>query len=458
MSGSPTEAEVQTQLKNTVAILESFRNHCDGTQAGGGGLIDALLQSLEGEYTPPALTRFAQTMRNLMSGGCSPEIAREALRWVFREYIKLVSNQAGVTDDAAVMRAIYEYFYTSGALIKSRTITFDTTATTSQANVAGGGTIVGQGVVSRLTVDEHNFPLEACHVEKKQLRCVRDVNTGADEHAEQFLLMGLPASQDNLLRTATGFGSGDRFAVTLFSKHAGSSQGGSLLRNSSFDEFSSSSNTFSGWTNVAGTGGTHILQDTTNTYRSNPSVATNGTNGSLKLVNGVTPITVRQAIEDRVMRIRELKPDVPYFLRIMVNKTIGTASGGNVVLRLGSVTVTTSIASLGSGWQEILVPIGTSCWARTFNTNPFQIDIEWASSSSGFLLVDDVLFCEWDFHDGTWWLVRQNGATPTPWKLDDQLEFTDTGGAPATGKLQYWLQLAGLGYLPASGSPTIADP
>ena len=61
--------------------------------------------------------------------------------------------------------------------------------------------------------------------------------------------------------------------------------------------------------------------------------------------------------------------------------------------------------------------------------------------------------------DGTYWAIRGNAATHTPWLVDDQLAITDTGGAPATAKIQYWLWRTGLGYLPSTtGTPTFSDP
>ena len=61
---------------------------------------------------------------------------------------------------------------------------------------------------------------------------------------------------------------------------------------------------------------------------------------------------------------------------------------------------------------------------------------------------------EKQFHD----VKLPESITPVAWALDDTLEFTDTGGAAATAKIQYWLWVAGLGYLPTDASPTFTDP
>ena len=67
MSGTPTEAEIQTQWKNAVDIVEDLRAFIDGTLAGGGGLFDVLIQSLEGEYTPAELTNLVNAWRSTLS-------------------------------------------------------------------------------------------------------------------------------------------------------------------------------------------------------------------------------------------------------------------------------------------------------------------------------------------------------------------------------------------------------
>src|SRR5690606_24928227 len=98
----------------------------------------------------------------------------------------------------------------------------------------------------------------------------------------------------------------------------------------------------------------------------------------------------------------------PYFLRVMLNKTIGSASGGTVTIRMGSQSASVTIASLAANWAELNITVGSSCWPRNFNVDPFDIEIEWSSSTSGYLLVDDVIFCPWDLIDGTYWLLRGN--------------------------------------------------
>ena len=443
MSGSPSEAEVQSQWRAAVKLLESTRNYADGTVGGAGGLLDVLVQALEGEYTPSGLTNAAQRFRQGLSSLIDSNRAGEFLAPVLYEYGRLITL-GGFRNLADLWTALYEHFHRNTLTVESRAISYDSTAT-------AGGSNVGNGSMSRLTVDRNGYSLEACTVETKLFRCRQDQNTGAQKHAEVFEVIGQAQSPDALLLAS--FGSGIRSRAQIRSRHAGTGNGGSLLKNSSWDTYNSGATPkFTGWTETAG--GSSITQDTTDYYRTNPSTTVDG---ALKITGGGGTVTLTQSIED--MRRQQLDPDTPYFFRIMVNKTIGTASGGTVTIRMGSKSVDTTIAALGSGWQEIKIAIGTDCWPRNFNENNLTIEVEWSSSTSGYLLVDDAIFTEWDVVDGTFWLLRHNAASPTAWMLDDTLEFTDTGGAPATAKIQWWAWVAGLGYLPSTtGTPTFTEP
>lgn len=446
MSGTPTEAEIQAQWKASTKLLEYTRVYSDSIVLGAGGLMDVLMQSLEGDFTPSALAAAGAGYRATLSSMADQGRTLQFLQPILFEYGNLINVGGGYTDLGSLSRALYEWFVTNSLTVQSRNITFDTTAT-------AGGSNVGNGVCKRLTVDENAFALEACTIEQKRLRCRQDANSGVKQHAEVFEIVGEAASQDALLRGLFGSGTGTRFF--LASLHAGSGPGGSMLRNSSFDSYSSGSTPkFAGWNLTAGIAA-DIEQNTASTYRGNPS---SSTAGSLRINGGTSAtITLKQPLTN--MAGGRLDPETPYFLRVMLNKTVGTAVGGTVNLRIGSVTVSVTIAAMSANWGELQIPAGVGCWFRNFDEATVDVEIEWASSTSGYLLVDDVILAPWTLIDGTYWVVTHNAATPTAWLVDDTLDFTDTGGAPGTGVMQWWYGVAGLGYLPSTtGTPTMTDP
>jgi hypothetical protein len=456
MAGTPTEAEIQDQWKKVVNVLEKFRAHVDGTHAGAAGLWDTLEQSLEGEYTPAELSAFVNNFRAGCASLMTPAMAQQALTPILFEYGLRIDSDAsgtqgfgtGYRSADAIFRALYDWFVIKSYTVESRDITFDTSATTGN----GAGAIVGSGSIGRLTVDENGFDLEACTVEKKRFKCIVDQNTGQNENQEIFEVLGEAAGFDSVNRAA--FGSGDSANTTLVSKHAGQGAGGSLLSNSSFSDFTSGATPeFSGWTETAAPAGS-LDQDLVNFYRTHPGAQTDA---SLELTGGLGTITLKQTLSS--MRIRRLDQDTPYALRVMLNPAVGVAAaGGNVALRCGTNHADIDVSAMSAGWQELVLTFNGNLWPRAFNEDPFDVEISWTGSTSGTLLIDDVIFAPMDLVDGTYWFIRGNHATHTPWLLDDMLAFTDTGGLPATGKIQWWLMVAGFGYLPSSGSPTLADP
>lgn len=461
MAGTPTEGELQDQWKRAVSILDTTRIHIDATMANAGGLFDALEQALEGQFTPVQLANAISRYRATLSQLLDPATALEFLSAIVFEYADLIEADAGAkltfgsgfTDIGELFAALYQYFVDNSLTVETRAISYDTSATAGSGNV-------GNGAFTRLTEDSNGFNLEFCHVERKLFVCVNAESSGVEKEAEVFEFVGAKSNFDALLRDT--FGSGEKSRQFITAKNAGSGAGGSLLSNSSFSVFdSAATNRFTGWTPTFGgaAAAADVTQQTgtegTDFYRTHPG---SSTNGSLKIAmdsSGDT-VTLKQAIA--AMRVSRLDPDTPYFLRMMVNKTVGSAAGGTVNLRLGSQTATITISSLGANWREIFIAADKNTWFRGFNADPMDVEVEWTAGTGGFLLIDDVLFCPYDEIDGTYWVLRANSTSPVAWQVDDILAFTDTGGAPATGKIQWWNFVSGLGYLPSSGTATLADP
>ena len=235
MSGTPTEAEIQTVGTNLFDILEQFRIRADGWAAAGGEL-DVLEQSLEGEYLP-SLSSVTAAFRTGLSDLVSQAQALAFIEPLIDEYARFIStNQgsgtgslAGTDNTAAKFRAIYDHMVANSLTVESRNIAHDTSAT-------AGGSNVGTGAMHRVVVDENAFELEACAVEKKLFRCVQDQNTGVKEEAEVFSVEGEAPSRDGLGVNKAGvagqLGSGS--LGTMVSLHAGST---SQLQNGSFSSY-----------------------------------------------------------------------------------------------------------------------------------------------------------------------------------------------------------------------------
>ena len=320
----PTEAEIQTQWKNIVNVLEKTRAYADDDLADPSGYLDVLVQSFEGDYIPIDGAAFVSRIRSLLSSAVNQSQALSALEPVLYEYASIIAADtahgygSGFSNVNDLFGALYKWFIDDTITVKTRAITY-----TAVSAVSGN---VGTAGISRLTEDRYGHKLEACHVEKKMAQCVADQNSGTQKWAERFQFIGEASSFDGLLIGATGSGEASRTTVTA--KHAGSGAGGSLLNNSSFSDFTASSSSgaqFANWDEtIVGAATTAITQDTTNYYRSHPNASTNASM-KLTLANSGHSITLKQTLTN--MRVSRLDPNTPYFLRVMVNKTIGSGAG-----------------------------------------------------------------------------------------------------------------------------------
>ena len=466
MAGPANETAVQGLWKKAVDIIESLRSHIDGTQvADSTGRIPLLEDALEGEHTVAPLANAAASMRSSLSALISPAVVRSFLNPIILEYGKVISTDStkldrfggGYRSPEAVLEVMYEFFVAQSphTKIESRGISFGTITYDTSNNV-------GAGKLRRLTVDEYGYEIEACQVEQKTFRCRADANSGADEEAEVFEVLGQQPSKDWTRQGVAGNGSGLRVNTSIVNKHAGSGGGGSLLTNGSFTSYNSAGTTdkFTGWTK-SGTAANGVYTQSTEFYRSHPQEGDTPYSLQLDVTGGLT-FTLKQTLEN--MNVDALRRDRPYFYRVMVKSPAADATGGAFHIRLGSQGAAGSATisdptSLGTGWTEVFIPLDANCWFANFNQDTLDVEIEWAGGTGGTILVDDGIFCEMDLIDGTYWILTQNQGTPTRWLIDDNLYVEDSlDGTFGDGKLQYYLWLGYGRYLPHSTTPTITDP
>ena len=441
-----SEANLQSQWAAWIDLIETGRVYLDDTMLTLLAAIDTELAN-GGDYTVRGLTAASADYRASAATLISPARVIEALEPILFEYNKLITDDAtagdgfgGYRDLAQIMRALYEHFVNNSLTVESRNITYDT--------ATPGGANVGNGTIRRLTVDENGFDLEACTApEKKRWRCRSDASTGVQQEAEVFEVLGATQAPDDLNRE--GFGSGISIRTFLTSKHAGGGGGGSLLRNGSFSTFTdhATTPTLNGW--VINSGGATFDAETTIVYRDAPGITTSQ---SLKQ-------TAAFEIEQLASSFRntQLDQDTPYFYRVMVYKVSGAT--GNITLTWGSKSqVFTLGAMTNDAWNECVIDFDADCWFRSFNKKDLSVKIT-GDTISGTFYLDDAILAEWDQVDGTYWITCPNAAVHVPWQVDDYFEFDDSGGLPETAKIQYYLWLTGLGYLPSTtGTPTFTEP
>lgn len=437
---TPSQAEIETYWKAAVDCLEDARSNADGTLVGN---IDTVQQAAKGDYIASLGAQAVDAWRLALAGVVTREIAAAMLTPVMLEYGKFVGSPGAARGDVRRCLAdVYRYWHANTRTVKSRNGTF---------GAASAGSNTGDGTWSRLTVDENGYQLGAWTPEVKTARCVRDGNTGGRRHAEEWILYGKSASRDALAASSHGSG----LQRTVYSRHAGDGDGGSLLLNGAFSDYNASGSTttkYPGWTIT--TSASNVAVQTSTVYRGFPGSDENTTGGPTARS---VEITADDGITQRLtVKGTSLVPDVPYFLRVMLMRK--SSATGTVTLAFGAQTATQALGSLTNNvWAELPLTIGTKCWPINAYESNLDIGISVASLATGTFYVGDIILSPWDYLDGTYYMLR-GGATA--WKQNDSHTFTDTGGAAADAKLQYWLQWAFPDfYLPSTtGTPTVADP
>lgn len=441
MSGTPTEAELQTLLQRATAVFENARAYIDNTLTGAGGDIDDVVQALEGSRVyvelPNALAGFRATAQALINRNT----ARALVAPIILEYARLLPVGSGKTTIPELMQAIREHWRSPAQTIRRRDLTF--------AAAVAGGANVGNLTIERLNVDEDGQTFEDATAETKTFRCIADMNSGARQWAERFSVAGTEASYD--AAEVGRKGTGDSGAI-LRASHGGSES--NLLRNGSFAEYSAASTPkFTGWTEVSG--GSLITEDTTNVYRQLPGEST--ARALRMTAGGGTTIEIRQPISE--FRQQTFERFDPVYVRVMVNKTPGVGVGGTLTLTFGAQTLTVNVVDVPAGWTELRIPIGTGCYRKAFNSGSLFFGIKWTpSTSSGYIVFDEATLVPWTRVDSTYWLAIMRAASPVASLAEDIYTAATTGGAPGTGKIGWLLKIAGFGHLPSSATPTLADP
>jgi hypothetical protein len=419
---SPSEAEVQSQLKNVVELLHETWKFGSINAENWVSKEDTAVQSLESDFAAEISAGIANARRQL-AGTISRSQAVQVIRPLLKTYIKHVVGKAVPSGDQEMI----------DIPVKSRGFVY---------NSPSAGTNTGNSTILRVTKDEDNFDLEAATAEAKEARCTRDRNTGTALDQEIFRFRGAPEGRDALQFS----GSGGTKDIPVLNWQS------SLLQNTSFENFSgtiAAPTDITSWTASVTVNATNYSLSEANVYRQQQGIATP------RSLNFKTTSNITQKLSTFN---RKLNPLVPYFLQVAWNREVGSA-GGTLAIHLGSQS-NSVVAAAQTGWQILRCPttFGQNNWYKNFDEQDLDIKIDW-TRTSGELLVDDVLLVPFTLFDGTWYAITANASGATahaPFFKDDIFTWSDTIATDSI--LQYWFYRAFGRYLPHSGSPTIADP
>lgn len=440
MPGTPTRAEIQTQIGDDLDALDSVRTGAANFLTDAG----TAEQSREGDHLPRSGPELMASVRASLSAILSPATARRV--WVpgLREFGKLIDSP-GMGPNPDIQRLaidLYHNMHDNSQTVNGRNIT--------RGSPSAGGSNVGDGILARLTQDWNQYPLEAGVPEVHYAVCRRD-GLARRYGAEEFEFYGGDAAPD----FAEQLGSGLR-NVLLPVLHAGTSgPGASLVRNPSFDVEHGTTDAdtakVSSWTISSGA---TSLEESSTIAMAAPGVTVANSRSlefeaDAKIVQSLDDV-LRRYLSDIYMNPR------PLFGAVLLNRQ--SSCDGTFSLKIGSQAVTVDVTTLTNGaWTWHVWKTDQSCWPQAWLEDDVDIELELSSRTTGTLLVDNLVCNFWTPFNGTFYALR--GGT-THFLNDDIFTITDTGGALADAEVQWMYAhamrsiLGWRAYLPSNNAGT----
>lgn len=419
---SPSQTEIETQLKNACAYLEAVRIRGAVTSTYNvGALLDTFVQSLEGEFAGSALAA-AEVLRGAYASALTPARVQAILGPLLREEGRRIGSP--LTNLYSLLApgvgSIYRDFIDNDRRLVSKSPTF--------GSVSAGGSNVGDGTMLRCTVDAEGQTLEGYYSPKDTpvtAECVQDANSGATRGEEVFRLYGRPQGRDAIDERGSGAD------LTVASASSNATQ--AVLNNPSFSQVTPTTNdatvtNLPGWDVTTSIGNFETVSD--DTYR--------------PLGSETTARAIRFTADDTLTsanRLRGINRTRPYVVQIAFKRE--SSCDGTLTLSVGAQSEAVTL-SAQSGWTVLRMTIGTKCWPQNWDQNDVKLSIALSSNTTGTLLIDDVVVVPMVAHDGLYYMPV-GGATR--FLIGDTFTFSDS----ETGAIvQRWISRGWPGrYLPA---------
>lgn len=444
-----TLSQIQTAWTAAVKILNEDRKFGAVNANNIISMIASYQAAYGGDFIQPASASI-QTCRAAIAGVLSPGYLQAVQRPWLQQYMLSVTNQTNLTNDAAMLNALYVYMAQNKLAVQSRNITYGTPAAIN--NIQGQANS-GNSQIVRLTRDQWNQPIENIWCDQKLAQIVQDAQTGAKQGQEVFIVTADVPYIDQIKRSGSGI-VGNIVGRTTDDNNPG-------LFNASFDQFSSATGSptnpdgLTNWTSANGDSSSFYTLDAANYYRVAPSTIL-ANSYSLKVV---ASNTFSQLLSAKGTR---LNGGTPYLTAIIYNAQLYGATG-TLTGFMGNANKTVTVDGQ-TGWQVLLVPgpVGQSCWPQNFAvSNPPTASVGFTYNKTGGsgLVIAEVLFLQGQAFDQTWhWAIPAAAASYAPWRVGDQMKWFDADGG--TGILQNFFWRAWNTYMPSRNGSSItwADP
>lgn len=434
-----TRAQVEAEISARIAIFEELRKHAHVNSSG------ALSNYIAREVTALATTQGDRTRqsnvelagyRGLLASAIDNSFLRRILDPLVHNYSAVLSDSPS-NDIGTQLRELYLDFIDNTRLVKSRNINFGSIS---------AGSNLGDGTINRLTVDAYGYDIEACHMEAKKARCVRDETLNGEEHEEVFLFEGAKRNVDQLQVAGSGAG----VLITAMSAR------NSLITNASFTDYGGTALTslteISGWTPGAETISNYNLTETAAEIYRGAGGTSDATPRAVKFLNNGS---LTQNFDVNNIKLTD---DIPIYGQLAYNRSVGSCDG-TLTLQVGNNSVSVDLGGASSGYQVLRLPLNKLLYPRNFaNLDEPVVKITLSGRTTGTLLIDDVIIGPMRQFDGTWYAVV--GAA-TPFVAGNRDVFTWTDALTGSDSIiQQWLWRIYGFYLPhtTGGGEDWADP
>lgn len=378
-----THAQYVSMLQKCADLFkESLFNFGRTSSENIISLVDAIKANATGDYSNEIVTAaasFRQRYASLVGAG----EMRKLFDAVFRTLLKDLIDNKGNLDPASNWTAIYDYHRNNGYAVKSRTINYDSSATTS-------GT--GSGTVHRLTINRYGREIEGADVPLNiLLTCVSDETSGENPGEEQFSIEALRAAFDILNR-------GDTVAVDVPPKTIRPINSDGIVVDHSFqttDIAVADPTDLGAWIDSAGVYGSAKYALVVDSQMSSVEEETNGAGISLE-IKGNHTIYQDISISDF---------NAPHFWSLRV-KPGASIAGGTLTFTWGSKSQAVSLTGLSAGaWNIVTATLDENLYPFNWASATNRVQIAISGLSGDTVRVDLVRMAPMTSFNGTWWAM-----------------------------------------------------
>ncbi len=431
-----TEVQIQAAIGEAAQLLEELGQFASVDDPNFISYEQGLRAVLQSDFELSLETESAIAG---VRGGLSSALSQGGglLEVLFREYGRLSEGDKvpfSSVSLGAIFDRLFDDFATRGTpeTVKTRALAFGA--------VSNSG--VGDGTLHVLSTDMYGYAIESARLETVRLECIEDQNTGAEKHAETFIVRGEPSSIDALQVQGSGVET-EISAMTAADSKA-------YILNPSFEDRAGTDavpTDLTGWT--IGTGDISDVELVTSpVYRGYANAP-----ATLKALKIKDNLDIKQTFDDRNIR---LDPLTPTYVQVAFNNVgITTSTGVTLTLTVGASTAAADVDDAAAGWQILRLPVSEKAWYREMKVDAAEIKLAVAGLGAGeFVLVDDVVIGPYEKFSTGPWLAVVGGETA--FLRGKKFDFAITCASDSIIQKQIAERFGR--YLPHAASPGWADP